>query len=65
MVFNLRCSATEKASKQTKLYALEDIKQNEAFCTSSNLARGLIFAPTIVGICDNIKFKKKEEQRTE
>ena len=42
------------ASQQTKFYALEDRKK----------ACGLIFTPTIIGISDNIKLKKKEEQRS-
>ena len=42
------------ASQQTKFYALEDRKK---VC-------GLIFTPMIVGISDNIKLKKKEEQRS-
>lgn len=42
------------ASQQTKFYALEDRKK----------ACWLIFTTMIVGISDNIKLKKKEEQRS-
>lgn len=42
------------ASQQTKYYASEDRKK----------ACWLIFTTMIVGISDNIKLKKKEEQRS-
>ena len=42
------------ASQQTKFYALEDRKK----------ACWLIFTTMIIGLSDNIKLKKKEEQRS-